>query len=77
VVCVLDGALGNVTGSMGSRGYNTAWDNGDYWGHIGYPSDPSGGSVETLAVDTVGALHDHLGVSVYLTRPTQTRTRRS
>jgi len=39
VVCVLDHAMGNTTGWMGSRGYNTAWDNGDYWGHIGYPAD--------------------------------------
>jgi V8-like Glu-specific endopeptidase len=44
VVCVLDSSLGNVTGWMGSRGYDTAWDDGDYWGHIGYPSDISGGT---------------------------------
>jgi hypothetical protein len=44
VVCVLDSRLGNLTGWMGSRGYNTSWDNGDYWGHIGYPQDLSGGS---------------------------------
>jgi V8-like Glu-specific endopeptidase len=44
VVCVLDSPLGNVTGWMGSRGYDTAWDNGNYWGYIGYPSDLSGGS---------------------------------
>jgi V8-like Glu-specific endopeptidase len=44
VVCVLDSPLGNVTGWMGSRGYNTGWDGGDYWGHIGYPQDLSGGT---------------------------------
>jgi V8-like Glu-specific endopeptidase len=44
VVCVLDSGLGNVTGWMGSRGYNTSWDGGDYWGHIGYPGDLSGGT---------------------------------
>jgi V8-like Glu-specific endopeptidase len=43
VVCVLDREMGNSTGWMGSRGYNTAWDGGDYWGHIGYPSDLAGG----------------------------------
>jgi V8-like Glu-specific endopeptidase len=43
VVCVLDSPLGNITGWMGSRGYDTAWDNGDYWGHIGYPNDLAGG----------------------------------
>jgi V8-like Glu-specific endopeptidase len=43
VVCVLDNPIGNNTGWMGSRGYNTAWDGGDYWGHIGYPSDLAGG----------------------------------
>lgn len=44
VVCVLDSPLGNVTGWMGSRGYDTGWDGGDYWGHIGYPQDLSGGT---------------------------------
>ena len=39
VVCVLDQRLGDVTGWMGSRSYDSGWDNGDYWGHIGYPSD--------------------------------------
>jgi V8-like Glu-specific endopeptidase len=44
VVCVLDSPMGNVTGWMGSRGYDTSWDNGDYWGHVGYPQDLSGGT---------------------------------
>jgi V8-like Glu-specific endopeptidase len=44
VVCVLDNRIGDVTGWMGSRGYDTAWNGGDYWGHIGYPQDVSGGS---------------------------------
>lgn len=43
VVCVLDRPMGRNTGWMGSRGYDTAWDGGDYWGHIGYPSDLAGG----------------------------------
>jgi V8-like Glu-specific endopeptidase len=44
VVCVLDSPIGNITGWMGSRGYDTSWDKGDYWGHIGYPQDISGGT---------------------------------
>jgi len=44
VVCVLDSYLGNVTGWMGSRGYDTGWDGGNYWGHIGYPQDLVGGA---------------------------------
>src|SRR5262245_28717556 len=44
VVCALDSPMGNVTGWMGSRGYDTSWDNGNYWGHIGYPGDLSGGT---------------------------------
>jgi V8-like Glu-specific endopeptidase len=44
VVCVLDSYLGNVTGWMGSRGYDTDWDGGNYWGHVGYPNDLGGGT---------------------------------
>jgi V8-like Glu-specific endopeptidase len=44
VVCVLDSYLGNITGWMGSRGYDTGWDGGSYWGHVGYPQDLSGGT---------------------------------
>jgi V8-like Glu-specific endopeptidase len=44
VVCVLDSRMGDVTGWMGWRGYDTSWDNGDYWGHVGYPQDVSGGT---------------------------------
>ncbi|MEP7267802.1 MAG: hypothetical protein ABI844_09265 [Saprospiraceae bacterium] len=43
VVCVLNTRMGDLTGWMGSRTYNTAWEGGNYWGHIGYPSDFSGG----------------------------------
>jgi V8-like Glu-specific endopeptidase len=48
VVCALDSPLGNVTGWMGSRGYDAAWDKGGYWGHIGYPNDLAGGSRPTF-----------------------------
>ncbi len=44
VVCVLDSYLGNVTGWMGSRGYDTSWDGGNYWSHVGYPQDLSSGT---------------------------------
>jgi V8-like Glu-specific endopeptidase len=44
VVCVLDSPMGNGTGWMGSRGYDTTWDGGDYWGSIGYPNDLSSGT---------------------------------
>ena len=44
VVCVLDLRMGDVTGWMGSRGYSTAWDGGNYWGHVGYPNDLANGS---------------------------------
>ena len=43
VVCVLDQYMGNVTGYMGSRGYDPNWDGGAYWGHVGYPQDLGGG----------------------------------
>jgi hypothetical protein len=44
VVCILDTAIGNITGWMGSRGYSTSWNGGSYWGHVGYPGDMSGGT---------------------------------
>lgn len=44
VVVVLDGAIGNLTGWMGSRGYTDAWDGGAYWAHVGYPGDLSAGN---------------------------------
>jgi hypothetical protein len=44
VVCVLNMRMGDVTGWMGSRGYSTAWDGGNYWGHVGYPGDLANGS---------------------------------
>jgi hypothetical protein len=34
----------SITSCACSRGYDTSWDNGDFWGHIGYPSDISGGT---------------------------------
>ncbi|HPU13082.1 MAG TPA: hypothetical protein PLQ19_04740 [Aeromicrobium sp.] len=44
VVVVLDRPIGNLTGWMGSRSYTDAWDGGNYWSHIGYPQDVSGGT---------------------------------
>lgn len=43
VVCVLDRRIGDLTGWMGSRGYDTDWNGKNYWGHIGYPGDMAGG----------------------------------
>ncbi len=43
VVCVLDSRMGNLTGWMGSRGYDSGWNGGNYWGHVGYPTDLAGG----------------------------------
>jgi V8-like Glu-specific endopeptidase len=42
VVCVLDRPLGDLTGWMGSRAYSTDWDSGEFWGHVGYPTDSGG-----------------------------------
>lgn len=44
VVCVLDRPLGNSTGWMGSRAYQSSWQGGNYWGHIGYPRDLNSGT---------------------------------
>ena len=43
VICILDQRMGNLTGWMGSRGYDSSWNGGNYWGHIGYPNDLAGG----------------------------------
>jgi V8-like Glu-specific endopeptidase len=63
VVCVLDSPVGNVTGWMGSRGYDTAWNNGDYWGHIGYPNDLTGGTRPSFVgfQDFIGQSNASLG----------------
>jgi V8-like Glu-specific endopeptidase len=42
VAITLDSRLGDITGWMGSRGYDDDWDGGDYWGHVGYPADVGG-----------------------------------
>lgn len=44
VVVVLDRRIGDLTGWMGSRSYTDSWDGGNYWSHIGYPQDVSGGT---------------------------------
>ena len=48
VVVALDRRMGNTTGWMGSRGYDTDWNGGDYWAHIGYPGDTAGGQRPTF-----------------------------
>jgi V8-like Glu-specific endopeptidase len=42
VVCVLDSRMGNTVGYPGYRTYESSWNNGSYWQHMGYPSDLSG-----------------------------------
>lgn len=44
VVVVLNRRLGDITGWHGSRGYTDSWDGGNYWTHVGYPGDLSGGN---------------------------------
>jgi V8-like Glu-specific endopeptidase len=48
VVVVLDRRIGDITGWMGSRTYDDSWDGGNYWSHIGYPGDISGGTRPTF-----------------------------
>jgi V8-like Glu-specific endopeptidase len=36
---VLDRNIGDDVGYMGYTTYNSQWNGGDYWDHIGYPSD--------------------------------------
>jgi V8-like Glu-specific endopeptidase len=43
VVVTLDQRMGDTTGWMGSRAFDTDWEGGDYWGHIGYPGDLASG----------------------------------
>ena len=43
VVCVLDRRMGDTLGYAGYRTYNDNWNGGDFWQHMGYPSDISGG----------------------------------
>ena len=45
VVCVMDSRIGDILGYPGYRTYDNTWNDGDYWQHMGYPSDLSGGSV--------------------------------
>ncbi|HMF92392.1 MAG TPA: hypothetical protein VKL40_17230 [Candidatus Angelobacter sp.] len=48
VCIVLDHPIGNLTGWMGSRGYTDGWDGGNYWSHVGYPGDLTGGNRPTF-----------------------------
>ncbi len=48
VCVVLNTAIGNLTGWIGSRGYTDAWDGGSYWSHIGYPGDLTAGNRPTF-----------------------------
>jgi V8-like Glu-specific endopeptidase len=48
VCVVLNNNIGNLTGWMGARGYTDGWDGGNYWSHIGYPGDLTGGNRPTF-----------------------------
>lgn len=48
VVVVLDRPMGSFSGWMGSRTYDDGWDGGNYWSHVGYPSDLAGGTRPTF-----------------------------
>lgn len=43
-VLITDQRLGDRFGWMGTRVYNSDWDDEDYWFNIGYPDDIAGGS---------------------------------
>ncbi len=44
VVCVLGDRLGDTLGGwFGTVGYDSDWDNQNYWSHVGYPADVGGG----------------------------------
>lgn len=42
VVCELDQRMGDVVGFPGYRTYDSGWNGGTFWQHMGYPSDLSG-----------------------------------
>jgi V8-like Glu-specific endopeptidase len=42
VVCVLDTRMGDIVGYPGYRTYDSSWNGGSFWQHMGYPSDLSG-----------------------------------
>ena len=58
VVCVLDNRMGDTVGYPGYRTYNTGWNGGSFWQHMGYPGDLSGGERPAFqgscVVSTVG-----------------------
>jgi V8-like Glu-specific endopeptidase len=48
VCVVLNSPIGNLTGWMGAKGYTDSWDGGNYWAHVGYPGDLTGGNRPTF-----------------------------
>jgi V8-like Glu-specific endopeptidase len=42
VICVLDSPIGDTVGFPGFREYESSWNGGNYWQHMGYPSDLTG-----------------------------------
>lgn len=43
VVIVLDRNMGDATGYAGYRTYSSSWNGGNFWQHMGYPGDLTGG----------------------------------
>src|ERR671930_337576 len=46
-VLVIDQRLGDRFGWMGTKTYDSSWDDEDWWRTIGYPGDVGGGTVPT------------------------------
>lgn len=53
VVCVLDNRMGDTVGYPGYRTYNSGWNGGSFWQHMGYPGDLSGGERPAFQGDCV------------------------
>jgi V8-like Glu-specific endopeptidase len=69
VVCVLDSNMGDIAGYPGYRTYNSSWNGGDYWQHMGYPADLSGGerpSFQGNAIISIVQTHSTSGQSGYV-----------
>ncbi len=50
-VVVLDRAIGNSTGWMGSKSYTDSWDGSTFWTHAGYPMDLTGAQRPTYQTE--------------------------
>lgn len=53
VVCVLGNRMGDTVGYPGYRAYDSGWNGGTYWQHMGYPSDLSGAERPSFQGDCI------------------------